>query len=183
METFTVRRLSVGFGPAARPALQRDLDAMAAAVDLTTDPGRLDALHRLASRLLDDAPAATHALVVDAQRSLDDAPPFFDAMAEELRSRYPLETRRNEVSTPATVAGDPSIPGHVLVSVVFGAVGPLRPCAADDRASLVAALSSLRALAAVVVALEVIWSPSVASERMSLEAMTTRYPELTALDA
>jgi len=34
-----------------------------------------------------------------------------------------------------------------------------------------------------VVALEVIWSPSVDTDRMSLDAMTARYPELTALDA
>lgn len=182
MQQFTVRRLSVGFGPAARPALQRDLDAMAAAVDLTTDEGRLAALTRVAGRLLADAAAATHALAVDAHRSLDDAPPFFDAMAEELRGRYPVETRRNEASAPAAVEGDPTVPGHLVVSVVLGAVGALAPCSAGDRAGLSAALASLGALDAVVVALEVIWSPSVESDRMSLDAMTSRYPELTALD-
>jgi uncharacterized membrane protein len=183
MQQFTVRRLSVGFGPSARPALQRDLDAMAAAADLTTDDGRLDALHRVAGRLLSDAAAASHVLVVDVKKSLDDAPPFFDAMADELRSRYPIETRRNEVSAPAVVEGDPSIPGHLVVSVVLGAVGELSPCRADDRAGLLASLTSLRSLDAIVVALEVIWSPSVDSDRMSLDAMITRYPELTALDA
>jgi uncharacterized membrane protein len=183
MEQFTVRRLSVGFGPAARPALQRDLDAMAAGADLATDDGRLAALRAVAARLAADAPGATHALAVDALRSLDDAPPFFDAMAEELRGRYPIETRRNEVTTPAAVLLDPTVPGHVVVSVVLGAVGPLRPCAAGDRASLGATLAALSALDAIVVALEVIWSPSVETDRMSLDAMLGRYPELTALDA
>lgn len=183
MQQFTVRRLSVGFGPSARPALQRDLDAMAATADLTTDDGRLDALHRVAGRLLSDASAATHVLAVDALKSLDEAPPFFDAMADELRSRYPTETRRNEESTPAVVEGDPSIPGHLVVSVVLGAVGALASSLADDRAGLLASLTSLRSLDAVVVALEVIWSPSVDADRMSLDAMVHRYPELTALDA
>jgi uncharacterized membrane protein len=183
MQQFTVRRLSVGFGPSARPALQRDLDAMAAAADLATDEGRLAALHRVAERLLSDASAASHVLLVDVEKSLDDAPPFFDAMADELRSRYPIETRRNEVSTPAVVEGDPSVPGHLVVSVVLGAVGSLPPCRADDRAGLLSSLTALRSLDAVVVALEVIWSPSVDADRMSLDAMITRYPELTALDA
>ncbi|MBK8697471.1 MAG: DUF1517 domain-containing protein [Deltaproteobacteria bacterium] len=183
MQQFTVRRLSVGFGPSARPALQRDLDAMAPSVDLGTDEGRLEALHRIAGRLLADSAAASHSLLVDARRSLDEAPPFFDAMAEELRSRYPIETRRNELSAPAVVEGDLTVPGHLVVSVVLGAVGELAPCRADDRAGLLATLSSLRALDATVVALEVIWSPSVDTDRMSLDAMTTRYPELTALDA
>lgn len=183
MEFFTVRRLSVGFGPAARPALQRDLDAMAAAADVGTDPGRLDALRRVAARLHADRSAATHALLVDALRSLDDAPPFFDAMAEELRGRYPTETRRNAVSAPAAVEGDPAIPGHLVVSLVMGAVGRLPPLAAGDRAQLAAALDALASLDAVLVALEVIWSPSVDADRMSLTAMNDRYPELVALEA
>jgi len=183
MQQFTVRRLSVGFGPSARPALQRDLDAMAASVDLGSDEGRLEALHRIGGRLLADGAAASHSLLVDARKSLDEAPPFFDAMADELRSRYPIETRRNEQSTPASVEGDLSVPGYLVVSVVLGAVGELPPCSADDRARLLSTLSSLQTLDATVVALEVIWSPSVDSDRMSLDAMTTRYPELTALDA
>lgn len=183
MQQFTVRRLSVAFGPAARPALQLDLDAMAAAGDLSDDGGRLAALRRIAGRLAADAGAATHALVVDVSRSLDEAPPFFDAMAEELRERYPIETRRNQISTPAVVEGDASVPGYLVVSVVLGAVGALAPCVAIDRSGLRASLEALRTLDAVVVALEVIWSPSVEIDRMSLDAMTTRYPELTSLDA
>ena len=42
---------------------------------------------------------------------------------------------------------------------------------------------ALSALDTIVVALEVIWSPSVETDRMSLDAMLARYPELTALDA
>lgn len=183
MEEFTVRRLSVAFDAAARPALQIDLDAMAAAVDLATDPGRLAALRGLAGRLARVVDAATHALVVDARKSLDEAPPFFDAMAEELRARYPVETRRNEVSAPVAVAGDLSVPGYLVVSAVVGAVGALAPCDAGTRTALRATLAAMAALDAVVVALEVIWSPSVESDRMSLDAMVARYPELTALDA
>ncbi|MDB4928878.1 MAG: hypothetical protein JWM10_1362, partial [Myxococcaceae bacterium] len=134
MQQFTVRRLSVGFGPAARPALQRELDAMAAAVDLSTDDGRRAALRRVAARLLADLAGATHALAVDAGLPLDRAPPFFDAMAEELRARYPQETRRNAVTAPSAVAADPGVPGHLVVSLVLGAVGALAPVAAADRA-------------------------------------------------
>ena len=183
MQQFTVRRLSVGFGPAARPALQRDLDGLAAAVDLTSDEGRRDALHRVAARLREAAGSATHALVVDAVKSLADAPPFFDAMAEELRERYPQETLRNETRHPATIAGDPTIPGQLVVTLVLGAVGSLAPCRVDDRAGLLAALAALQANDALIVALEVIWSPSVESDRMSADAMMSRYPELSALDA
>ena len=109
---------------------------------LRTDEGRLEALHRIAGRLLADSAAASHSLLVDARRSLDEAPPFFDAMAEELRSRYPIETRRNELSAPAVVEGDLTVPGHLVVSVVLGAVGELAPCRADDRAGLPATQAS-----------------------------------------
>ncbi len=183
MSQFTVRRVSVGFGPGARPALQRDLDALAASVDLTTDEGLREALHRVGARLGEAARSATHALVVDTTKSVLEAPPFFAAMAEELRGRYPHETRRNETQHPATVEGDLTIPGHLVVSVVIGAFGSLAPCRADGRAGLLDALAAMQAIDVPVVALEVIWSPSVESDRMSAEAMMSRYPELSALDA
>jgi uncharacterized membrane protein len=183
MQRYTVRRLSVGFGPAARPALQRDLDAMAAAVDLATDDGRREALRRVSARLRADLGGATHALAVDAGLDLDHAPPFFDAMAAELRARFPYETRRNAVTAPAAVETDPTVPGHLVVSLVLGTVGALASIAATDRPTLGAALDALHDLDAVVVALEVIWSPSVEADRMSLSAMLDRYPELSSLDA
>jgi uncharacterized membrane protein len=183
MEQFTVRRLSVGFGPAARPRLQRALGAMAARADTSTDAGRLAALRDVAALLGGELARATHSLLVDAVRSLEDAPPFFDAMTEELRGRYPHETQRNDVSTPVAVEGDPSVPGHLVVSAVLGAVGVLPTVEGRGRAGLAAAVEALRSLDAVVMALEVIWSPSVEADRMSLSAMTDRYPELSPLDA
>ncbi len=178
-----VRRLTVAFEGSKRPALQRALDDLAGRADMSSPEGRADAARAVCALLRESVDGACMALATREDFEPDDAPPRFDALANELRGRYDVETRRNRETAPApALAHDPTEPGHLVVSLLVGldAARPLDE-RVYDRAALRTALDAMVPTRGGLAALEVIWSPSVDDDRMSSDALAAHYPELVPL--
>ncbi|MCB9592915.1 MAG: DUF1517 domain-containing protein [Sandaracinaceae bacterium] len=188
-EALDVAVLMLAFDEAARPAIQQRMDAIASSGDTSTPAGLL--------AMLRDAIAALRANAADwTHGAAENASPMPPAQAEEkfveaahrARSRFLVEVVRNFDGTttrkapPAKPATD--APGRVVVTFVVAARRELKDAAERTRASIDAALDDLCALTSEqLVAIEVVWSPADANDRMALGVMLERYPELFELDA
>lgn len=179
--------LMLAFDEAARPALQARMDEIARSGDTSAPAGLLAMLREALAALRAHAGAWTHG----AAENASPMPPAaaegrFREAAHRARSRFEVEvirafdgttTRREPPALPATDA-----PGRVVVTVVVAARRELLDARERTRAAILAVMDDLAALAPEdFVALEVIWSPADPRDRMSLAAMTERYPELFAL--
>ena len=106
-------------------------------------------------------------------------------MATELRARFRHETAgaRAGAATPEMRARAEEGEGLVVVSMVVAWRGHMAPLPKRlDAASAAAAFASLEPGDAEVVALEVIWSPALETDRMSSAELEVLYPELVRLD-
>lgn len=181
--------LMLAFDEAARAAIQTRMDAIASEGDTRSPAGLLAMLRDAIAVLRDHAGAWTHGAAENASPMPPaEAERRFVEAAHRARSRFDVEVIRNfDGSTTREAAPDlpdTDAPGRVVVTFVVAARRELRDAKERTRASIEAALDDLAALApADFVALEVIWSPADAKDRMSLDAMTERYPELFALSS
>lgn len=183
MADATIFRISVAFDERTRASVQSGLDRLASSSDLDSDEGRAAALRATLDLLASAGEGATHCHLH--REVLDDAraPEVFDAAAAELRGRYPHETRRNASTAAAPEVPESDAPGSVVVTLLTGWAARL------ETPSTFAAKGELQGFLSdgvppvPLVALEVIWSPSVDRDRMSAEAMAEKYPELAPLSA
>ena len=173
----------------ARADLQEAMATIAELGDTSTDEGLLRMLASAIAALRDDADAWTHASVTEASlMQPEEAEERFRQAAHVARSRFEDEVIRNfggEVVRAAAPKLPPSdAPGRVVVTLVVAAARELLDAPVVTRESVHAVLGDIQLLHPDdFVAIEVIWSPADANDRMSLEGMTERYPELVELDA
>ncbi|MBL8600556.1 MAG: DUF1517 domain-containing protein [Myxococcales bacterium] len=183
---FVLRRLSLAFDFTARASLQAALGALGASVDLGSGEGRRAALGSalaLASRAVSGlvGAAASSEWLTAAE-----APQRFEALATSLRGRYVVETARNGVETPVSLAppradeGD----GYLVVTLLVALDAPFAEgeFALTSRAAAPDLMRVLAVDGGEVVALEVIWSPTKEADRMSPDELRTHYPEVLRLD-
>lgn len=178
--------LMLAFEDTARAAIQRAMDDIASDGDTGSDAGLVAMLREAIEMLRSHGDAWTHAAVVNASpMPSPQAEAKFEAAAAKARSRFEVEVVRNaDGETTRTDAPDlppTDEPGRVVVTFVVAAERELKD-AERSRAGVDAALDGLLAITPDdFVALEVIWSPADENDRMSLDEMTERYPELFAL--
>jgi uncharacterized membrane protein len=175
-----IRRLTLAFDDREREALQGALDALGATSDVSSPEGRAAAARAACDVLRVRLSDARRATVSSDDLDVDDAPPRFDHLANELRRRYDFETRRNAQTSAAPPLGPRGDePGFVVVTVLVG-LDDARDAmpAARDADTLREALEALVPRGVGLAALEVIWSPSTADDRLSAEEVTSLYPEL-----
>lgn len=181
--------LQLALDATARPEIQRAMDEIAVAGDTTRPSGLLKMLVEAIALLRSHASAWSHAGATDAApMSADLAESAFNAAAHSARSRYEEEIVRNFDGQLTREPGQPlpetQQPGRVVVTFVVAARRAIRDANGLDRAAIEAVLTDLVALEPEeLVALEVVWSPADDNDRMSLSAMTARYPELFELGA
>lgn len=183
MTDATIFRISIAFDERARASVQTGLDGLAAASDTASDEGRAAALRATLDLLAKAGEGATHCFLH--RVVLDDgaAPDAFDATARELRSRYPQETRRNAETFEASGVPESDAPGFVVVTLLTGWAANLETPGTFAKKGQLQGFLSDGVPPVPLVALEVIWSPSVDRDRMSAEKLAEKYPELAALSA
>ena len=183
-ETMDVSVLMLAFDEAARSRIQTRMDGIASRGDTSSPAGLLAMLRDAIAVLRDHASAWTHGAAENASPMPPaEAEARFVEAAHRARSRFEVEVIRNFDGTTTRTAPpklpDSDAPGRVVVTFVVAARRELRDAKQRTRASIEAALDDLRVITPEeFVALEVIWSPADAKDRMSLAAMTERYPEL-----
>lgn len=182
MTEATIFRLSIAIDEHGRSTVQTGLDALAATnvVD-GSDADRAAALRSTLALLGSVAEHVTHSFGESEVHDEDTAPEVFDAKAKELRGRYPHETRRNETTAPPPELPASDAEGFVVVSLVTGWAANLEVPSAFVRRTFLQTFLKDKPPPVPLVALEVIWSPSVDGDRMNAEAMAEKYPELQAL--
>ena len=183
-----VRCVSLGFDWNARAHLQKELDAIASSFDFNTPAG----LHAGAMRARTLMTAAVGNAMYAAFQSFTalaprDAETKFAAMADKMRERYSVETVSNarRVAAPEVAPSAEEGRGLVVVTMITGTTVPLAPMPVSlMRSKIVEACQTLVPAAPTdLVALEVVWSPAVESDRMSSAELEVIYPELAIIDS
>ncbi|MCB9624882.1 MAG: DUF1517 domain-containing protein [Sandaracinus sp.] len=181
--TCELRRISLAFDPSERPAIQAALASMAQRLDLRSSEGRLQAAQEVVSMLLQRIGAARYAVWSSAFVSPQAAKGRLHVILNDLKSRYRYDvTRGDRVDVRARAEeGD----GLVVVSVVVGATRwlPALPGRLGHSELAQALRGAVSVSARDFVALEVLWSPALETDRMSSLELETIYPELLRLDA
>jgi uncharacterized membrane protein len=178
-----VRRLTMAFRGDGVAPLQLALNAMAASSNMSTPQGRREAAEAARATITGFAfqCMAAHLSYEDLDGAV--APERFDAIAHDLRQRYEHETRRNQTTQkPPSIAVPEGDTDHLVVTLLLGVgAAPDFDATTRSRDALVAALGAMVSSEHDIEALEVIWSPSVAEDRLSEKTLFNRYPELVRL--
>lgn len=181
-----VRRLSFAYDWTQRATIQTGLERMAG----RHDPSTAEGMHRAATEardlLLKCVSAAQYATFQRYRSSGPEAESRFARLTTDLRARFSEETVRQAYRReygelrPRREEGE----GLVVVSLVLGSIRHLPELPTElDRDAVQDALSAaLPSEPDDLVALEVIWSPSDDSDRMSSAELEMFYPELQRLD-
>lgn len=166
--------------------MQANLDAMARTIDASSRAGLASALHAVCTELRRNKVSWIHASV---QNSMPlpkkNVQATFARWVSDARSLYRLETVRGDargvVSVPDVTARDRSEDlGLVVVTVLVAASVPIPDVSTpDDAHQLDRLLCAFGALsAAQLYAMEVVWSPSAADDRMTPAECARIYPDL-----
>ncbi len=178
-----VRCISLGFDWRERGAIQETLRRLAAQSDMRSADGMHDAAGAAVRELIRALPAARYAAVRRSEGPPRVAESAFHRITTELKARYRhdvVERGRDPSVARRAEEGE----GWVIVSLVVGVTRllPWVPVGLD-RETLGSAMSAItRASPDELVALEVVWSPAVETDRMSSLELETLYPELQKLD-
>lgn len=181
-ETISLRRISIGLDWSVREQLQHALDQLAAAADAQSEDGRHRSLVAVRDILRANLQGARYAAVVGLELPPEQAEARFRAWAEDVNRRYDVATisdqRRNEA--PDVTARREEGQGFVVVSVIVGSSSALLPLPAwPARESVDGALVAMvPSMPHSLVALEVVWSPSIDQDRLSSAELEVLYPEL-----
>ena len=167
------RRISIGFGPDARPMLQRRLTEIASNAMPQTVAGRRALVTATLELLRCQAASARYVVWQEHDEPKAKAEPRFFAAASDLRARYRHET------VGATRAARPELspkpdegPGLVVVSLLVLDDAPRGLPATLDLDAALAAFERVD------LGVELIWSPAQEEDRMSSAELETLYPEL-----
>jgi uncharacterized membrane protein len=180
-----VQAIALGLDHRARPRVQERMRAIAEAGETKSKEGLARMLREAIDVLLAEQASITHAHAEGGPlRADEEARLHFMEVAHRARSRFDVELIRNADGTIIRAAPPrfpPSDePGVVVVTVVVAArreIADLRDV--HDRAALRAALEALRAIEPEeLVAIEVIWSPADERDRVPLEELARKHPEL-----
>jgi len=184
MSEMDVATLKIALDDSAREAVQTAINAIAEGGDTSTDAGLVAMLRQAISVVRQHEGAWTHAAAQNEEpMPADEAEAKFGQATVDARSRFETEVIRNvdgqTTRTDAPPLPDTDAPGRVVVTFIVAAERELKNADAQTRAALDAVLDDLVAVTPEdFVALEVIWSPADANDRMSLEKMREVYPEL-----
>jgi uncharacterized membrane protein len=173
----------------ARAALQERLAQLARSGKAGSKQGRVELLKETVLALV----RAELSWLYSRWHAVDVARPeaegAFRAATVDARARFKREVVRDAggvVEAQAVVAAPPSPadgPGVVVVTLFVACDRPLTSPVPRHATALRSALNSLLTLGAGnLIALEVVWSPAVESDRMSTAELEQLYPELALID-
>jgi uncharacterized membrane protein len=187
MTTCEVRRISIAFDWTARDYIQNELARAAGRFDMNSPYGMWQSAVAARDLLVRSLGAARYVCFQSFPASTGDAQPKFDAVCADLNRRYTQATVSNARRTPLAqqvYARSEEGQGLVVVSLVVGATVRLPGLGAWPNAQTVhhALMSAIPAIADQLVALEVVWSPSVDADRLSSAEIDVLYPDLVRLD-
>ncbi len=174
-----------------RRALQAKLEALAKSGDTSGPQGLARLLSEVAIELRRVEQSWLYAGATSFEPVAEtQAEERFRSIAQDMRSRYRTEVVRSadgatvEGARPELKARAEEGEGVVAVTVVVAARGEIPDLAqARDADGLRRLLSSLGAIGGTrLMALEVIWSPSTETDRMSTAELEVLYPELAKID-
>ncbi len=187
-ELMDVSVVQIAVDAAARRTIQRAMNAIASSGDTGTPAGLQRMLAEAITLVRAHGDAWSHAAATDAApMPADQAEAAFAEAAHTARSRFEHEVVRNFdgqlTRAPGPELPETDAPGRVVITFVVAALRPIRDAGSPSRAAIEAVLDDLVALDPdELVALEVVWSPADERDRMSLDDMRERYPELFELD-
>jgi hypothetical protein len=185
--TFEVRRVSVGLDWSVRAAVQAALDEAASEADPSTERGRRLALARVRDLLRAHLQGVRYAAFITHTDGPEKAQERFETTAATLNARYDHATLSDQrrAEPPEVTARREEGEGFVVVSIVVATDKPLPPLAMwPTREAIDGALITLvppEELA--LLALEVVWSPSIDQDRLSSAELEMLYPELVRVGA
>ncbi|MDP3216554.1 MAG: DUF1517 domain-containing protein [Deltaproteobacteria bacterium] len=182
----TLRVLTVAIDWTRRAAVQKALAAQAGRHDLSTAQGMFASWVDVRAILRESRRAIRYVGWQHELVPVSDAGRRFEALADDLRGRYVLETVREAVRTAGPTAGPRREEGGglVVVSVVVGIDGARKPLPGVQSAeTLKQVLGSLGGTdAEALVALRTVWSPTDEGDRLSSAELEALYPTLHRLD-
>ncbi|MBX3250410.1 MAG: ribosomal protein L7/L12 [Myxococcales bacterium] len=172
------RRISIAFGPEARPVLQRRLKEIAASANAHTFPGRRALVKATLELLRAHLHSARYVVWQEHEEPKAKAEPRFLTTASDLRARYKHETVGAARAARPDLAPRPEEgPGLIVVSLlVLDTTRRGLPTTLDLDAALAA-------FEGVDLGVELIWSPSEDADRMSSAEAEALYPELVRITA
>jgi hypothetical protein len=181
-DDFEVRRVSVGLDWSVRLAVQAALDRAASELDPSTPLGRMHVLRCVRDVLRQHLQGVRYAAFVTRRAAPEPAQELFEATAASLNARYDQNTISNgrRSAAPDVTARSEEGEGFVVVSVLVATSSPLPTLPSwPSRESIDGALITIVPQdAAELVALEVVWSPSIDQDRLSSAELELLYPEL-----
>lgn len=182
----TLRVLTVAIDWTRRAAVQQALAAEAGRHDLSTAQGMFASWVGVRAILQESRRAIRYVGWQHELVRVSDAGHRFEALADDLRGRYVVETVREAARTAGPTAGPRREEGGglVVVSVVVGIDGVREALpTAQSAATLGQVLSNLGGSdAEALVALRTVWSPTDEGDRLSSAELEALYPSLHRLD-
>lgn len=183
-----VARVSVALSAKARVQLQRRLTVIAEKFDEHSEAERHRTLMSVLVLLQKYSASFEYGYRESDRVDEADAEQTFTERVRSLRERYDYDTvKRTGVRPEALRAHSEEGPGLVVVSLVIASTKKLTEPRAirgswDAHGAITEALQQLRgATPQSLIALEVLWSPSVDEDRLSSAELEVLYPELVAL--
>ncbi len=173
----SIRRVSIAFDWTARPALQQALTAAAERFDMSSIEGLHRAANAVVTLLHKNLDAARYAMWQSFSETPQSADERLNRTIMDIKSRY-----RHDVTAGAQIdikSRAEEGQGLVVVSLIVGGERLLDLPRSFTPVALSSAIASCvphdpRQL----VALEVVWSPALETDRMSSAEMESVYPEL-----
>ncbi len=183
-----LRRITIGFDGAARPALQAALRSISARLDPANPQARHQSIREAVALLGAHLTSARYACVQSAAMTVSAAAGAFERLATDLRGRYIVEAVSNQQAlqmAPGAAPRSEEGAGMLVVSILVASTEDLSELSgAISREALADALRRLAPSRGDAMAgYELIWSPSEDADRMSSAELEVRYPELAKIDA
>lgn len=176
-----LRRVSLGFDAAARPALQAALAGIAARHDPAEPGARRRSLVEAAGCLRAHLASARYACVQSTTMSREAAAAAFERLAADLRGRYVIEAVANQRTIAASAeARAEEGPGMLVATLLVASTEDLaEPPGATPSEALARLIPSRGEY---LVGYELIWSPVHDGDRMSSAELEALYPDLLKID-
>lgn len=183
-QKIALRRLSIGLDWTVREELQRALDALASERDAHTEEGRLRALVAVRDILRANLSGARYAAIMGLELAPEPAERRFQQWVVDLNARYDVATISDQrrADPPEVRARREEGQGFIVVSIALASKSPLLslPSWPSREAIDGALIAIVPPDVGSLVALEVVWSPSVDQDRLSSAELEVLYPELVA---
>lgn len=183
---FEVRRVSVGLDSSVRALVQAALDETASEIDPASDRGRYRMLERVRDILREHLAGVRYAGWVSKKVTEAGAEELFTATTVALHQRFDQLTNSNVVrfAPPEVRARAEEGGGFVVVSIVTATDTHLAdlPMWPTREAVDGALITCVPRFPQQLIALEIVWSPSVDQDRLSSAELEMLYPELVLVD-